>query len=82
MNEGINELLQEVIFMIRHTFFNIFQAFRKINNLVLGPLVIVIITIVLWYSLGISCLAGVGVMVLTIPVQAFVGRCFAKMRYG
>ena len=35
----------------------------------------------LWNELGAICLIGVGVMLISLPVQASVGRFYAKMRY-
>lgn len=35
----------------------------------------------LWSELGAICLIGVGVMLISLPIQAWVGKFYAKMRY-
>ena len=52
-----------------------------IHNLWAGPLVVVIATVILWQSLGPSCLAGVAILLFTIPLQSLFGRLFAKIRF-
>ena len=38
-------------------------------------------TFLLWNELGPICLIGVGVLLISLPIQAWVGRFYAKMRY-
>ena len=35
----------------------------------------------LWNEVGTICLTGVGVLLISLPIQAWVGRFYAKMRY-
>ena len=38
-------------------------------------------TFLLWNELGPICLIGVGVLLISLPIQAWVGMFYAKMRY-
>ena len=51
-----------------------------IHNIWAGPLLVAVTTVILWNSLGVSCLAGVGVMLFAIPLQSTFGKLFGKMR--
>lgn len=48
--------------------------------LFIAPLQSVLIIAIVWQYLGVACLAGVACLVLYIPVQAVMGRCFARVR--
>ena len=52
-----------------------------IHNLWVGPLVVIVTTVILWQTLGPSCLAGIAILLLTIPLQSLFGRFFAKIRF-
>eukprot|EP00111_Clytia_hemisphaerica_P004457 TCONS_00012747-protein len=50
------------------------------HSLWVGPLVIIATTAILWQALGPSCLAGISILILMIPLQSFFGKTFAKLR--
>ncbi|XP_046392414.1 ATP-binding cassette sub-family C member 4-like isoform X2 [Ischnura elegans] len=46
----------------------------------MAPLNTVLITVILWFKLGVSALVGVAAMLLTIPLQSWMGRMTSKLR--
>ena len=50
------------------------------HYLYVGPLQMFCIIGLLWYEIGISCLAGIAVMVLYLPLQGLMGRLFGQLR--
>ncbi|XP_071455641.1 ATP-binding cassette sub-family C member 4-like [Hetaerina americana] len=46
----------------------------------MAPLNTLIITVILWFKLGMSALVGVAVMLLTIPLQSWMGRTTSRLR--
>ncbi|KAL7641520.1 UNVERIFIED_CONTAM: hypothetical protein RMT77_007391 [Armadillidium vulgare] len=46
----------------------------------IGPLQTIISTSILWYEIGPSCLAGIFLLILYIPMQVFMGKIFSKYR--
>ena len=48
--------------------------------LVVGPIQMLCIIALLWYQIGISCLAGVALMALYIPFQGLMGHLFSQLR--
>ena len=40
-----------------------------------------VVVAILWIQLGASSLAGIGTLLLVIPIQAWFGKFFAYMRY-
>ncbi len=50
------------------------------HYLVLGPLLMFCVIALLWYQIGISCLAGIAVLILYIPLQAIMGHSFSRLR--
>jgi len=46
----------------------------------MGPLQMLCIVALLWYQIGISCLAGIAVLILYIPLQGLMGHSFSKLR--
>ncbi|XP_069001598.1 ATP-binding cassette sub-family C member 4-like [Embiotoca jacksoni] len=52
----------------------------NLHYLWVGPLQAAVIMVFLWYEIGVSCLAGVAVVALTMPVQAWFGKLFGVFR--
>ncbi|XP_041822005.1 ATP-binding cassette sub-family C member 4-like isoform X1 [Chelmon rostratus] len=52
----------------------------NLHYLWLGPLQAIVIIILLWYEIGPSCLAGLAVIALMMPVQAWFGSLFGIFR--
>ncbi|KAK7893415.1 hypothetical protein WMY93_022567 [Mugilogobius chulae] len=52
----------------------------NIHYLWIGPLQAVVILALLWYEIGLSCLAGVTILVLMLPVQTWFGKLFGLFR--
>ncbi|XP_077399671.1 ATP-binding cassette sub-family C member 4-like isoform X2 [Vanacampus margaritifer] len=52
----------------------------NLHYLWVGPLQAVVIIVFLWYEIGPSCLAGVAVLVLMLPVQTWFGKLFGIFR--
>ncbi|NXR48113.1 MRP4 protein, partial [Hippolais icterina] len=45
-----------------------------------GPLQAVAVTVLLWREIGASCLAGMAVLIILLPVQTCIGRLFSSLR--
>ncbi|NXL82491.1 MRP4 protein, partial [Leptocoma aspasia] len=45
-----------------------------------GPLQAVAVTVLLWREIGPSCLAGMAVLIILLPVQTCIGRLFSSLR--
>ncbi|XP_037318658.2 ATP-binding cassette sub-family C member 4-like isoform X2 [Pungitius pungitius] len=52
----------------------------NLHYLWVGPLQAMVVILFLWYEIGPSCLAGVAVMALMIPVQTWFGKLFGVFR--
>ncbi|XP_071956886.1 ATP-binding cassette sub-family C member 4-like [Antedon mediterranea] len=56
------------------------QALLFIPYLWIGPLQVIIVTVLLWYELGPSCFAGMSILLLMAPLQAWFGSLCSKFR--
>ncbi|KAK1341987.1 hypothetical protein QTO34_016739 [Cnephaeus nilssonii] len=45
-----------------------------------GPLQAIAVTVLLWLEIGISCLAGMAVLIILLPLQSCVGKLFSSFR--
>nr|XP_025975233.1 multidrug resistance-associated protein 4 isoform X3 [Dromaius novaehollandiae] len=45
-----------------------------------GPIQAVAVTVLLWVEIGPSCLAGMAVLIILLPVQTCIGRLFSSLR--
>ncbi|XP_074845315.1 ATP-binding cassette sub-family C member 4 isoform X2 [Carettochelys insculpta] len=45
-----------------------------------GPLQVVAVTALLWLDIGPSCLAGIAVLIILLPLQTLFGRLFSSLR--
>lgn len=45
-----------------------------------GPLQAVAVTALLWMEIGISCLAGMAVLIILLPLQSCIGKLFSSLR--
>lgn len=45
-----------------------------------GPLQAIAVTVLLWMEIGISCLAGMAVLVILLPLQSCLGKLFSSLR--
>ncbi|XP_055282538.1 ATP-binding cassette sub-family C member 4 isoform X2 [Moschus berezovskii] len=45
-----------------------------------GPLQAIVVTALLWMEIGISCLAGMTVLIILLPLQSCVGKLFSSLR--
>lgn len=45
-----------------------------------GPLQAIAVTVLLWMEIGISCLAGMAVLVILLPLQSCIGKLFSSLR--
>uniref|UniRef100_UPI0037E8F146 ATP-binding cassette sub-family C member 4-like n=1 Tax=Semicossyphus pulcher TaxID=241346 RepID=UPI0037E8F146 len=52
----------------------------NLHYLWVGPLQAVVILVFLWYEIGPSCLAGMAVIVLMLPLQSWFGKLFGIFR--
>ncbi|XP_020506427.1 LOW QUALITY PROTEIN: ATP-binding cassette sub-family C member 4 [Labrus bergylta] len=52
----------------------------NLHYLWVGPLQAVVIVVFLWYEIGPSCLAGVAIIVLMLPLQIWLGKLFGIFR--
>ena len=52
-----------------------------LHYLWLSPIIIIITAYLLWREIGVSCLSGVGLLLLLAPLQMAMGRLLMKFRY-
>ncbi|XP_070327616.1 ATP-binding cassette sub-family C member 4 isoform X2 [Odocoileus virginianus] len=45
-----------------------------------GPLQAIVVTALLWMEIGISCLAGMAVLIVLLPLQSCIGKLFSSLR--
>lgn len=45
-----------------------------------GPLQAIGVTVLLWMEIGISCLAGMAILVILLPLQSCIGKLFSSLR--
>ena len=55
--------------------FSLFVAY-----LLVSPIQTAIVVYIVWTYLGVSCLVGIGLLLLFIPFQGFMGKMFSKVR--
>ncbi|XP_057310387.1 ATP-binding cassette sub-family C member 4-like [Hydractinia symbiolongicarpus] len=56
------------------------EGFNFLCYLWISPILLAIGVVILWREIGPSCLAGIGVLIITIPIQIWFGKFFAYMR--
>ena len=58
------------------------QAFKFLPHGILAPIHTIAVTLLLWFYVGLgpSCLPGIGLLLLQMPLQYFVGKFYAKLR--
>ncbi|XP_042212324.1 ATP-binding cassette sub-family C member 4-like isoform X2 [Homarus americanus] len=55
-------------------------SFIFLHYLWIGPLQTMIVLSILWTELGPSCLAGLVILILFVPLQTWMGKVFSKLR--
>nr|KAF6427059.1 ATP binding cassette subfamily C member 4 [Rousettus aegyptiacus] len=45
-----------------------------------GPLQAIAVTALLWMEIGISCLAGMAILIILLPLQSCIGKLFSSLR--
>ncbi len=60
--------------------FFFFQGVIFLHFLWIGPLQAIVVLVILWHELGPAVLAGFGVLLLLIPLQAWMGKLFSTLR--
>ncbi|XP_066910570.1 ATP-binding cassette sub-family C member 4-like [Clytia hemisphaerica] len=56
------------------------EMFGFVYFIVITPVLLGVSTYLLWRELGVSCLAGVGVLIVLVPILSVAGRFFGYMR--
>ncbi|XP_064826807.1 ATP-binding cassette sub-family C member 4-like isoform X3 [Oncorhynchus masou masou] len=56
------------------------EVTTNLHYLWIAPLQAVVVSILLWYEIGPSCLAGVAVLLFLMPLQTMFGRLFGSLR--
>ncbi|XP_016893938.1 multidrug resistance-associated protein 4-like isoform X2 [Cynoglossus semilaevis] len=51
-----------------------------VHSLYIAPIQLVVVLTLLWFRIGPSCLAGLAVILILIPMQSMFGKLFAKFR--
>ena len=46
----------------------------------MGPVQVIIVVYLLWKEVGPSCLAGIGILILFLPMQSWLGKLYAYLR--
>ena len=64
--------------------YSFLQAFRFSIYFILTPVHIIAVTLVLWFYIGLgpSSLAGMGAVLMQIPMLYLFGQLYAKLRWG
>ncbi|XP_048586332.1 ATP-binding cassette sub-family C member 4 isoform X2 [Nematostella vectensis] len=55
-------------------------AFFYLHYLILGPIEAIIVTVLLWQEIGVSCLAGMGLLFLLVPMQIGMSNFIMNLR--
>ncbi|XP_033637557.1 multidrug resistance-associated protein 4-like [Asterias rubens] len=55
-------------------------AFNFLHYLWIGPIQLAVVTVLMWWQIGPSCLAGLSILLLLSPLQAYMGKLFSKFR--
>ncbi|XP_068165847.1 ATP-binding cassette sub-family C member 4-like isoform X1 [Antennarius striatus] len=56
------------------------EVLTNLHFLWIGPLEVVGVTVLLWYWIGPSCLAGMAAIALMVPLQSWFGKMFGHFR--
>ncbi|XP_042110929.1 ATP-binding cassette sub-family C member 4-like isoform X5 [Ovis aries] len=56
------------------------QVTMFLHYLWVGPLQAIAVTALLWMEIGISCLAGMAVLIILLPLQSCIGKLFSSLR--
>uniref|UniRef100_A0A8C8HBE8 Multidrug resistance-associated protein 4 n=1 Tax=Oncorhynchus tshawytscha TaxID=74940 RepID=A0A8C8HBE8_ONCTS len=56
------------------------EVTNNLHYLWIAPLQAVVVIILLWYEIGLSCLAGVAVLLFLLPLQTMFGKLFGSLR--
>ncbi|KAF4008061.1 hypothetical protein G4228_019617 [Cervus hanglu yarkandensis] len=56
------------------------QVMMFLHYLWVGPLQAVAVTALLWIEIGMSCLAGMAVLIIVLLLQSFIGKLFSSLR--
>ncbi|XP_022093416.1 multidrug resistance-associated protein 4-like isoform X2 [Acanthaster planci] len=55
-------------------------AFVLLHYLWIAPIQLIVVCILCWREIGVSCLAGLSIMILMAPLQGYAGKLFSKLR--
>ncbi|OWK00952.1 hypothetical protein Celaphus_00016752, partial [Cervus elaphus hippelaphus] len=55
------------------------QVMMFLHYLWVGPLQAVAVTALLWIEIGMSCLAGMAVLIIVLLLQSFIGKLFSSL---
>ena len=70
------------IFTRSWSFSHSIQALIFLQYLWIAPIQLTLVAALLWREIGVSCLAGLSIIVLMAPLQVFMGKLFSKLRCG
>ena len=68
------------IYSPKHVWALYLQVTIFLHFLWAGPLQAIAVTVLLWVEIGISCLAGLAVLVILLPLQSCIGKLFSSLR--
>ncbi|XP_038050410.1 multidrug resistance-associated protein 4-like [Patiria miniata] len=55
-------------------------AFQFLHYLWIAPFQLIAVIALAWREIGVSCLAGISVLIFTAPLQGYMGKLFSKLR--
>ncbi|XP_022093078.1 multidrug resistance-associated protein 4-like isoform X2 [Acanthaster planci] len=56
------------------------QVFLFLTYLWIAPIQLTVMIVLCWREIGVSCLAGISVIILMAPFQVYTGKLFSKLR--
>ncbi|XP_022093418.1 multidrug resistance-associated protein 4-like [Acanthaster planci] len=56
------------------------MAFNFAHYLWIAPFQLIVLFLLCWREIGVSCLAGLSVLILMAPLQCYAGKLFSKLR--
>ncbi|XP_038070620.1 multidrug resistance-associated protein 4-like [Patiria miniata] len=55
-------------------------AFMFLHYLWIAPIQLILVTALIWREIGVSCLAGMPILILLAPLQGYMGKLFSRFR--
>ena len=73
-------LLILIVYSLKKTLSFSFKVTMFLHYLWVGPLQAIAVTALLWIEIGMSCLAGMAILVILLLLQSCLGKLFSSLR--